>query len=242
MRIRPSAHHCILTVTLAAALSLIAPAAQADPPGGAGAGMVAPFTSHAGVSAEDVVIASFMPLYTGEPIPACGRFGNGKLLFPQPGGACTIKPGTSVLVPLPGASCSDAEPPPYFAETAAEQRACALANVGEDIVVRFTVSVDGGPPQNVHSDRFLNITDQFGVISQPGNPAGATPGPTTVVIAGYLGVVRGLPPGRHTFVVSGFAFGVSFSFGWTVDVRPGADRDHRAVGGNPGLVSAKGDV
>jgi hypothetical protein len=175
------------------------------------------------VSAEEVLIASFTPAYTGEPIPACRLLGEGKILFAQPESTCTIKPGTNVLVPLPGASCSDAELPPYFAETAAEQRACALANVRQD-VLRVTVSVDGGPPQNVHSDRFLNITDQFGVLSQPGNPFGARPGPTTVVIAGYLGVVRGLPPGRHTFVVSGFAFGVSFTFGWTVNVAPGADR------------------
>jgi hypothetical protein len=229
MRIRPSDHVLLVaTVTLAVLVSLagrsvIVPAAQADPPDGAGAGKVAPFTSRGGVSAEDVLIASFTPGYTGEPIRACGRLGHGTILFPQPGSSCTVKPGTTVLVPLPGASCSDAEPDPYFAETAAEQRACALANVQQDNV-RLTVSVDGRPAQNVYSDRFLTITDQFGVLSQPGNPFSATPGPTTVVIAGYLGVARGLPPGHHTFVVSGFAFGVSFSFGWAVDVRPAADR------------------
>ena len=217
MRYRRSA----LLVSLAA-LSVITPAAQAEPPAGAGAGMVAPFTSRGGVSAEEVLIAGFTSGYTGEPIPACNPLAEGKVLGPQPESTCTIKPGTDVLVPLPGASCSDAEPTPYFAETAAEQRACALANVRQD-VLRVTVSVDGGPPQDVHSDRFLNITDQFRVVSQPGNPFGARPGPTTVVVAGYLGVVRGLPPGRHTFVVSGFAFGGSFTFGWTVNVVPGAD-------------------
>jgi hypothetical protein len=219
MRYRRSA---ALLVSLAA-LSVIIPAAQADPPAGTGAGMVAPFTSRGGVSAEEVLIAGFTSGYTGEPLPVCNLLAEGKVLGPQPESTCTIKPGTDVLVPLPGASCSDAEPAPYFAETAAEQRACALANVRQD-VLRVTVSVDGGPPQDVHSDRFLNITDQFGVVSQPGNPFGARPGPTTVVIAGYLGVVRGLPPGRHTFVVSGFAFGGSFTFGWTVNVVPGADR------------------
>jgi hypothetical protein len=210
-----------LLVSLAA-LSVIIPAARADPPAGAGAGKVAPFQAAGGVSAEEVLIASFTPAYTGEPVPACGLLGEDKLLFAQPESTCTIKPGTKVLVPLPGTSCSDAEPPPFFAETAAEQRACALASVRQD-VLQVTVSVDGGPPQNVHSDRFLVITDQFGVISQPGNPFGARPGPTTVVAVGYLGVVRGLPPGRHTFVVSGSFFG-SFTFGWTVDVVPGADR------------------
>jgi hypothetical protein len=171
------------------------------------------------VSAEEVLVASFTPSYTGEPVPACRLLGGGKVLFAQPASTCTVKPGTKVLVPLPGASCSDAEPPPVFGATAAEQRACALASVRED-VVRVTVSVDGGPPQNVVSDRFLTITDQFGVVSQPGNPFGATPGPTTVVAAGYLGVLRGLPPGRHMFVVSGFAFGGPFTGTWTVDVVP----------------------
>lgn len=90
--------------------------------------------------------------------------GRGKVLGAQPETTCTVKPGTKVLVPLPGASCSDAEPPPFFGETAAEQRACALASVRDD-VLSVTVSVDGGPPQNVVSDRFLTITDQFGVPS-----------------------------------------------------------------------------
>ena len=76
--------------------------------------------------------------------------GRGKVLGAQPETTCTVKPGTKVLVPLPGASCSDAEPPPFFGETAAEQRACALASVRDD-VLSVTVSVDGGPPQNVVS-------------------------------------------------------------------------------------------
>ena len=216
-------HRSAALLVSLAALSVVIPAAQADPPAGAGAGKVAPFMSGGGVSAEEVLIASFTPAYTGEAVPACRLLGEGRVLFAQPESTCTIKPGTKVLVPLPGASCSDAEPPPFFAETAPEQRACALASVRED-VLRVTVSVDGGPPQNVLSDRFLTITDQFGVLSQPGNPFGARPGPTTVVVVGYLGVLRGLPPGRHTFVVSGFAFGGSFTSTWTVNVVPGPDR------------------
>ena len=215
-------HRSIALLVSLAALAVIVPAAQADPPAGAGAGKVAPFTSGGGVSAEEVVIASFIPSYTGESVPACRLLGKGKVLFAEPGSTCTVKPGTKVLVSLPGASCSDAEPAPFFGATAAEQRACALASVQD--VLRLTVSVDGGPPQNVLSDRFLIITDQFGVVSQPGNPFGATPGPTTVVAAGYLAVLRGLPPGRHTFVVSGFAFGGSFTNSWTVNVVPGPDR------------------
>jgi hypothetical protein len=219
MRYRRSAAVLVSLATL----SGIIPAAQADPPAGAGAGKVAPFTSGGGVSAEEVLIASFTPAYTGEQVAACTLLADGKVLFSQGGSTCTVKPGTKVLVPLPGATCSDAELPPFFAETAAGQRACALANVRQD-VLQVVVSVDGGPPQNVRSDRFLNITDQFGVVSQPGNPFGARPGPTTVVAVGYLGVLRGLPPGRHTFVVSGFAFGGSFTNSWTVNVVAGADR------------------
>ena len=215
-------HRSAALLVSLAALSVIVPAAQADPPAGAGAGKVAPFISGGGVSAEEVLIASFTPLYTGEPVPACELLGKGKVLLAQPESTCTVKPGTKVLVPLPGASCSDAEPEPFFGETAAEQRECALANVSD--VLQVTVSVDGGPPQNVLSDRFLSITEQFGVVSQPGNPFGATPGPTTVVVVGYLGVLRGLPPGRHTFVVSADAFGGSFTGTWTVNVVPGHNR------------------
>jgi len=43
------------------------------------------------------------------------------------------------------------------------------------------------------------------------------------VAVGYLGVLRGLSPGQHTFVVSGFAFGESFTETWTVNVVPGSD-------------------
>jgi hypothetical protein len=142
-------------------------------------------------------------------------------LFALPETTCAVKPGVKVLVPLPGVSCSDAEPPPFFGDTAAEQRACALAIVRQQ-VLELTVSVDGGPPQNVLSDRFLTFSDQFDVVSQPGNPFGATPGPTTLVAVGYLGVLRGLPPGHHTFVVSGFAFGGPFTSTWTVNVVPGS--------------------
>ena len=206
----------VLLVSLAA-LSILVPAAQADPR----TGKVTPFVAGGGVSADEIAVATFAPSYTGEPIPACMLLGEGKVLFPQPESTCTVQPGTKVLVPLPGASCSDAELPPYFAETEAEQRACAEAIV-RDEVLELTVSVDGGAPQNVLSDRFLDIAAQFSVISEPGNPFGAEPGPTTVVAVGYLGVVRGLPPGEHTFVVSGVAFGGPFSFSWTVDVVAGA--------------------
>ena len=217
---------CVVVLVSLAALWVILPGAQADPPAGAGAGKVAPFTSGGGVSAEEVLIASFTPSYDpSKPLDGapCGRLADGKVLFSLPGSTCTVKPGTHVLVPLPGVSCSDAEDPPFFAETAGGQRACALANLqGPTGVVRVTVSVDGGPPQNVLSDRFLTITHQFGVVTQPGNPFLARPGPTTLVAAGYLGVLRGLPPGSHTFVVSAFNFGFPFTGSWTVNVVPGA--------------------
>jgi len=214
-------HRSAAVLVSLAALSVIVPAAQADPPPGVGAGKVAPFTSGGGVSIEEVLMAGFTPSYTGEAVPPCSFLGGNKVLISlQPGSTCTVKPGTKVLVPLPGATCSDAEAPPYFAETAAEQRTCALASV-RDGVLQVAVSVDGGAPQDVHSDRFLAVTDQFGVVSQPGNPFGARPGPTTLVAAGYTGVLRGLPPGRHTFVVSGIAFGGEFTNTWTVNVVTG---------------------
>jgi hypothetical protein len=216
-------HRSAALLVSLAALVVIVPAAQSQPSAGAGAGKVAPVKSGGGVSAEEVLIASFTPGYTGQPVPACSLLGHGKVLFAQPETTCTVKPGVKVLVPLPGVSCSDAEPPPTYGETAGEQRACALAIIRQG-VLRLTVGVDGGPPQNVLSDRFLGITHQFDVVSQPGNPFGATPGPTTVVGVGYVGVLRGLPPGRHTYVVSGFAFGQSFSVSSTVNVIPGRHR------------------
>jgi hypothetical protein len=111
---------------------------------------------------------------------------------------------------------------PFFAETAPEQRACALRFV-RDGVNEIMVSVDGGPPQDVLDDRFLSVTDQFSVVSQPGNPFGAEPGPTTLAAAGYEAVLRGIPPGPHSYVVFGDAFG-EFTAHFTFNVLPGAER------------------
>jgi hypothetical protein len=218
---------CVVVLVSLAAVSVILPAAQADPPAGAGAGKVAPFKSVGGVSAEEVVIASFRPSYTARSAPECRRLAHGKILFPQPDSTCRVKRGTQVIVPMPGFSCSDAEEEPFFAKTAAGQRRCAVELLRGPLgVLQLMVSVDGGPPQNVLSKRFRTITDQFRVISRPGNDFGARPGPTTVVAAGYLGVLRGLPPGRHTFEVSQIAFGGSepVTLSYTVNVVARAGR------------------
>ena len=205
---------------LLAALGVVGASAHAAPPPGAGAGKVVPFVSSGGVSADDVIIASFIPSYTGESVPACRLLGGDRVLFAQPESTCTVESGTTVIVPLPGATCSDAEKSPYYGATEAEQRACALE--ANQAVLGLKVSVDGGPPQDVSGDRFLHITDQFSVVSQPGNPFDARPGPTTLVAVGSLGALRGLPPGRHTFEVFVLVSGGVVTEHWTINVVPGA--------------------
>jgi hypothetical protein len=199
------------------ALSVVASVAQAEPPAGAGAGKVVPFKSVAGFTAEDVAVALFTPFYTGEATQECPLFAGGKLLFPTEGSTCTVKPGTKVIAPLPGVSCSDAEPAPYFGATEAEQRACAESGLRD--FTRIAITVDGGRPQTI-GDRFQVTTDQFSVITQPDNPFGADPGPTTLVVASYAGLVKGLPPGRHTIVASGELFGEPYTATFTVEVVP----------------------
>jgi hypothetical protein len=54
-------HRSAALLVSLAALAVIVPTAQADPPAGAGAGKVAPFEFGGGVSAEEVIIASFTP-------------------------------------------------------------------------------------------------------------------------------------------------------------------------------------
>src|SRR3954453_6888439 len=121
----------------------LAPAAHADPSTGAGAGKVVPFVSVGGLSVNDLLAEDFKHFYTGEAGPACKPLAGGKLLRLKPDSNCTVKPGTQVLVGLPGATCSDAEQKPFFAATAAEQRACALDSVRQG-VHEIVVSVDGG--------------------------------------------------------------------------------------------------
>jgi hypothetical protein len=121
---------------------------------------------------------------------------------PDPVPTCTVKPGTPVFFYALGGECSSVEDPPFFGETAEEQLQCMrdfLASTGFNAIL---VSIDGGPPVNIGLERFLAVSEQ-GTVDLPfPNVLGVPGGPATFVAAGYVALVRPLPPGSHTITVT----------------------------------------
>lgn len=196
---------CVVPALVAAVLLCIAPSAVAHPPKHqkGGDAVVAPVERIGGLTGPELLARSFAAPYEQELPPdfsGCLPLVPGAvdLILPPEGGdtTCTVTAGTKILV-LPGVSCSDAEPPPFFARDEAEQRACVRANL--EGFPTIAVSVDGAPPVNITSEPFALATEQFSVDVVPGNPFEAEPGPATVVAEGWGAVFR-LRPGRHTLV------------------------------------------
>jgi hypothetical protein len=119
--------------------------------------------------------------------------------------SCTVKAGRPVVMILTSADCSTGEPPPFYAATPKQQRACVVENLETAGVTSILVSVDGGRPVDVHRHRFFEISPQRHVV-YPQNPVfGATPGPADFVAAAWMAQIRGMHRGQHT-VESDIAF------------------------------------
>jgi hypothetical protein len=118
---------------------------------------------------------------------------------------CTVEVGRPVVLVMASADCSSAEPVPFFATTAREQRACALRNLNGLGVTSIEVSVDGGRPVDIHQRRFLEVSRQRSVVF-PADPVfGADPGPATFVAAAWMAEIRGMRPGDHTVTATSSA-------------------------------------
>jgi hypothetical protein len=117
----------------------------------------------------------------------------------NPTATCTIKAGQPLFLPTFNLECSSAEPPPFFGATEAEQRACVEAFKTDPNVLAINLSLDGGPAQDIHDDRFWDITPQGEVVFPQGAVFDATPGPATFVGGGWSATPRKrLRPGTHT--------------------------------------------
>jgi hypothetical protein len=163
------------------------------------------------------------------PSPArCLAMGNGKVLgmAGTPASApltCTVKPGTPVFVAAGTNMCSSADEPPYWAITEAEQRACAVEFFSSTEVVATWLSLDGGPPTEIHNERFQLVSPQTSVLIPPGAFWGLKRGPATFVGVAYAATPRGrLTPGRHTLEVEFVAAnGTTRTTRRTLEVTPG---------------------
>lgn len=121
----------------------------------------------------------------------------------DPATICTVKPGTPVFFWAYAVSCSAVEPPPFFGVTEAEQQQCALDFIAENPASAILVGLDGEPPVNIATERFLAISPQLTVDLADPNFVGAPGGQrTTFAVAGYQAMIRPLSPGSHTITVT----------------------------------------
>jgi hypothetical protein len=141
----------------------------------------------------------------------------------QPPAECTVKPGTSVFLFGGWVFCDPVEPPPFFAVGEEAQRQCALE--GLRTLLEFDailVTVDGGTPVDIGSDRFVAVSPQGTAQLPEGNVLGVTPQETTFVTAGYVAMIRPLPPGEHTITVEVVGGPFATTTSATVNVVPRA--------------------
>jgi hypothetical protein len=136
---------------------------------------------------------------------------------------CTVKPGTSVFLFGAFVFCDEVEPPPFFGVGEEAQRQCAVE--GLRTLLEFDailVTVDGGTPIDIASERFLAVSPQGTAQLPEGNILGVAPQETTFVTAGYVAMLRPLPPGEHTITVEVVGGPFAGTTSATVTVVPGA--------------------
>ena len=133
---------------------------------------------------------------------------------------CRIKAGQAVFLVGPSADCSSAEPDPFRAVTARDQRKCALGWLFDGTMTSIAVSVDGIPAADLNSPRFLAVSPQRHTVFNEDPVFGAEPGAkSTFVAAAWVAEIRGMQKENHvvTMVTTGFANnGTPFSFTFIV--------------------------
>ena len=229
-----------LPMVVVAAVSLIAivanPVAQAAPPGD---GQLVPAAKRlAGLTGGQLIgeetrlllelPAAENPLAgEGESCFSAGHRGKVLILWTRPEGQapaeCTVKPGTSVFLFGGFVFCDEVEPPPFFAVGEEAQRQCAVEGV--HTLLEFDailVTVDGGTPTDIGSERFLAVSPQGTAQLPEGNVLGVLPQETTFVTAGYVAMLRPLPPGEHTITVEVVGGPFASTTSATVTFVPGA--------------------
>jgi hypothetical protein len=163
----------------------------------------------------------------GESCFRAGHRGKVLILWTRPAdqapAECTVKPGTSVFLFGAWAFCDEVEPDPFFAVGEEAQRRCAVEDLrtllGVDAIL---VTVDGGPPIDIASERFLAVSPQGTAQLPDDNILGVPAQETTFVTAGYVAMLRPLPPGEHTITVEVVGGPLAGTTSATVTVAPGA--------------------
>ena len=191
---------------------LLLPAPAAAQSGGTDGGIVDASKRVAGFTAGELLGEDFrqlMEIPFDDQFPGSGCLWaghNNKVLMvftADPATICTVKPGTPVFLWAYAVECSAVEPPPFFGVTEEEQQQCALDFIDENPASAILVSLDGEPPINIATERFLAISPQLTVDLADPNFVGAPGGQrTTFAVAGYQAMIRPLSPGSHTITVT----------------------------------------
>jgi hypothetical protein len=129
----------------------------------------------------------------------CGAGQHGPVFFlPRNLPPCVVPEGMPILVPLPGAECSMAEPAPYTGDSEAELAACAAADA--DRYANIVISINGTAIPDI--GKYRVATEPFTLMLPEENILAAPAGATTAVADGYLVILEPLPAGEHDLVVS----------------------------------------
>jgi hypothetical protein len=186
---------------------------------------IVPATVVRGLTGGELIGAGFKASYSSATEISCLRLGRHDDIlvmgFNGQTTTCTVKPGTPVLV-VTGGACSDVEQAPFYGKDAAAQLAC-IRDFNNFFLLSIDVSVDGGPSVDLLDERYEFASPQQTFLEPEGNVDGLPAGtPGTLVAAGYVGVIRGLTPGRHRIVsVVHNVFGETIISTMIVNVVPG---------------------
>jgi hypothetical protein len=125
---------------------------------------------------------------------------------------CTVRPGTPVFLFAFQNECSNVEDPPFDGgETEAGQRECAETGLDEyaagqrppvPAIEEILVSIDGGEPTDIFSDRYRAGSPQMTANLPEDNIFGVDAQAMTFVAAAWVAMIPPLPPGTHTISVS----------------------------------------
>jgi hypothetical protein len=205
----------VLAVTLALTCCVVAPAAGAHDARHGHKGDFQPVHHLAWADASELLAqwwetvlaipAAQNPLIPGNP-ELCfdiGRHGKvATFASVNETAACTMHKHERLFLPTFGAECSDAEPPPFFGATEAEQRECARAFLADQGIISIRLSLDGGPFEEVHTPRFEVISRQGHTVFPEDAIFDAEPGPATFVAADWVATPRKrLRLGVHTITL-----------------------------------------
>jgi hypothetical protein len=190
-------------LALAAALAVVVPLSLASPASASDHGPPATPTHRVdGMTGGELQGQFWAYVYsTASPSTTCFHLGQtGQVYFlPYEPPTCDITEGTPIFVLGWSTTCSDVEPPPYFAVGEAAQQACARTAIDLDMVQAITVKVDDGPIVDIHADRFGEYAPQQDVLLPPDNFLGLPPGTHATLSAyGWVALVGHLRPGHHT--------------------------------------------